>query len=293
MITNCNLKSTNYRIYTEFKQIIPTSINLEKFLSTIQKISELAFSVLSDTLILPGIGLLVLWMLLRPSFNPLFLKKDKVPILLLHGSGFNESQWIWGRFFLRNKNYGSIFSVSYEKGLVTNDPKQGIDDCAMGKVRDKILEIKKLTGQNELVLIGHSMGGLVASYYAEHLAKEDHCNIRHVISIASPWQGTPVIKQLLTKKCHEKRYVQMSPNSPFREKLIANALCSEQTGQRTYYTIGSKADLLVPFPHSSLAQDLPHQHTFSSLGHFGIVVFPHVWNKVRIWLDQIYEPTST
>ncbi len=291
MITNYNFHPMNHRIYTESKlpQALSVSANSEKLASLACKISEVAFSILSDILILPGIGLLLIWMLLRPSFDPLFLKKDKVPILLLHGSGFNESQWIWGKFFLRNKDYGSIFSVSYD-ALITNDPKKGIDDCAMGKVRDKILQIQKLTGQAEIILIGHSMGGLIASYYAERLAKQDGTNIRHVISIASPWQGTPVIKQLLTKKHKEKRYLQMSPNNAFREKLIQDALHSEKTGKRTYYTIGSKADLLVPFPGSHLSGDLPHQYTFSRNALLGLVVFPQVWKQIHLWLDKIYEP---
>ncbi len=294
MISNCNIHTTTPRIYTEIQSNchVLNATHYQKLLTTARKTLEIAFAILSDVLILPGIGLLLLWMLLKPSFDPVVIKKDKIPILLLHGSGFNESQWIWGRFFLRNKNYGSIFSVSYDDGLISNDPQKGIDDCAMGKVRDKILQIQKITEQSEIILIGHSMGGLVASYYAEYGAPKDNCHVRHVISIGSPWQGTPVIERFLTKKYKEKRYQQMSPINSLREKLVKDALHSERSGKRTYYTIASQGDFIVPFPHSFLAHDLAHQSTFSSLGHFGIVVFPDVWKQVHLWLDKIYEHPS-
>src|SRR5262249_43601080 len=117
--------------------------------------------------------------------------KDKVPILLIHGSRSNEAQWVVGRQFLKKEEYGSVFSLNLD-GLVSNDPKKGIEDYAR-KVSEKIAEIKARTGQNEVILIGHSMGCVVAGYYAEYLARSESTIVKHVISFASPWQGSPFL----------------------------------------------------------------------------------------------------
>jgi len=117
------------------------------------------------------------------DYDPLIIKRGKIPILLLHGKSYNQSQWIVGRYKLNQNNIGSVFSMDYD-GLCTNSKYKTIEDYAL-LVRNKILEIKKKTGMNEIIIIGHSLGGLVASSFAENLAK-DCIIVKHVITIATP-----------------------------------------------------------------------------------------------------------
>ena len=179
-------------------------------------------------------------------------------------------------------------------GLLSYDPKKGIEDYAADKVRAKILQIKQLTGQDRILLIGHSMGGMVAGCYAERYAEKDGVKIEHVVTIASPWQGSPLVDRFMLGPDAPKRYHQMSTSSGFREDLVAQALHSERTNARNYYSIGSKADIQVPGSVSILSEDPRRQRLFSSMGHYGIVASPRVWSQIRSWLDAIYtqEPAA-
>jgi pimeloyl-ACP methyl ester carboxylesterase len=271
----------------EGMKIAAPQTKFEKAIEIASAVPRAILGTALDLPLLPAAGGLILYMLSKPNFDPKEPKRNAVPILLLHGNGFNESQWILGRGFLKKEGYGSIFSLNYD-GLVTNDPKKGIDDYAAGKVREKILQIKRLTGQDGLILVGHSMGGMVAGYYAENLAAKDGVNIEHVISISSPWRGTPTIDRLKVGPFTQKRFTQMSTENRFRQNLVAKALDSERAGRRKYYCIASTTDPAVPELAGILTEDPRRQRVYSYMGHYGVVASPSVWNQVRSWLDQIY-----
>ncbi len=277
----------------EGMQIAVPLTQFEKMVEIATLIPRIALSIITDIVLLPVGVILVLCMLAKPNFDPTQPKTNVVPILLLHSSGFNESEWVFGRLFLKKDSYGSVFSVNYD-GLVTNDPNKGIDDYAVDKVRDKILQIKKLTGQDRIILIGHSMGGMIAGHYAEYYAKQDKMNVEHVMSISSPWRGSPAISRFLAGPNLAKRYKNMSPKSRFRKDLVAQALASERAGRRKYYSIGSETDPLVPGFTSILTEDPRRQRRFTYMGHGDIVLSPRAWGKVCSWLDGIYahEPVA-
>ena len=56
----------------------------------------------------------------------------------------------------------------------------------------EILRIKKERefGKEPVVIVGHSFGGLIASWYASVYPKR----VKHLVTIATPWQGTPVAR---------------------------------------------------------------------------------------------------
>ena len=250
-------------------------------------IPRIIFSILVDLAVVPIAGLLILYMLTKPNFDPVHPKTDAIPILLIHGSGFNESEWVLGRQLLKKTQYGSVFSLNYE-GLVSHDLTKGIDDFAAGKVRDKILEIKKQTGQDRVILIGHSMGGMIAGRYAEHLAAQDGMKIENVISIASPWRGSSAVDHFKAGEGAPKRYNQMSTKNQFRKELVGQALSSERSGKRKYYSISSEVDFIVPGLTGVITEDPRRQRVVSCTGHYGIMASLSVWGQVRSWLDIIY-----
>lgn len=265
-----------------------------------EKMLEIA-TIISDVLLLPGALALLLTACCKINFNPKLedVKYGIPPVLLLHGSGFNESEWLVGRQFLKEEQYGSVFSLNYD-GLISNDPSKGIEDYARCKISAEVKKIKKITGSDRVILIGHSMGGLIAGYYAEYFAQADKVNVEHVISIASPWQGTPLIDYFwqlggcYSKEKETKRHQQMSvsggnhtdPN--FRQTLVAKALDSEKKGIRKYYNIWSTTDYAVPGVYGSLTEDSSRQRSFNYLGHYALVAWPSVWLQIRSWLNKIY-----
>ncbi len=246
------------------------------------------FSVATDLSLLPIAGIaLAISTLAKVQFDPANPKTQKPPILLLHGSGFNETEWIVGRRFLSDPQYGSVYSLNYD-GLLSNDPQKGIDDYAGGKVRDKILDIQKQTGLNEVIIIGHSMGGLIGGYYAEEFSEKDGIAVNHVISIGSPWKGAPALNRIEKYSKFGKKDTQMKVDNIFLKTLVSKCVNSEQAGRRKYYNIGSTTDFMVPAPYSDLTTEPKRQRTYTYLGHYGLIASPSVWSQICSWLNDIH-----
>ncbi len=274
-----------------------------KMLKLVTLIPRIAITILIDVLLLPGALVLLIAALFKKNFDPK-QAKHTTPIILIHGSGFNQVEWAVGRLFLNKTAYGSVFSFNCD-GLVSNDPKKGIDDYAKEKLRAKIEEVAKATGSNRVILIGHSMGGMIAGHYAERLAEHhqtaagDRILVPHVISIATPWRGTPMIDRFwklggcCSMEQETVRHRQMSvtggtdKNPTFRKDLIEDVLRSERNGKRKYYNIYSTTDYAVPNRSGKITEDPRRQRSFSYLGHCALVIFP--WRQIRSWLDEAYK----
>lgn len=208
------------------------------------------------------------------NYDPIIVKKDKIPILLLHGKGFNQAQWIIGRYYLNNKQCGSVFTMDYD-GLISNEKNKTIEDYSI-LVNEKILEIKNKTGHNEIILIGHSLGGLVASYYAEYVADLNGIIVKNVITIATPWHQPPGIKYIAHKHI---LYQQMS--EPYLHKLRTKVIDSITKKFINYYTIGSETDLMVPDQYSYIDSKIQRHQSYEYLGHYTIVASLKVWKYIN------------
>lgn len=64
-----------------------------------------------------------------------------------------------------NLKYGSGYSLSYA-GLFYNNPNHSLDDY-VDRVADKLVDIRKDTEQESVILQGHSMGGLIINRLAQ------------------------------------------------------------------------------------------------------------------------------
>lgn len=277
--------------------------NLEEqtpgYYENMKKIASFAPAIISDLFCFPFAVGLVSVACMGYNFNSSQIKKGITPIILLHGSGFNESEFVIARYFLDNKNYGSIFSFNIE-GLVTTDLTKGIDDYAAGIVREKIKEIAKLTECRRVITLGHSMGGMIAAFYAENFSEEDNIQADHVFTVASPLKGTPTLdfiwSYISENLKNSKRNQQMSASggksvSGFCAKLCDQALESEQKGIRNYYSIYSETDFAVPFKSGKLTENSDRIFAYNNVGHYGIIALPTTWYWVASKLDNIYSET--
>lgn len=228
--------------------------------------------LITDLLVLPIAGILVFISCLINFPIPKVLKNKK-PILLLHGSGYNEMQWLFARLYFRTylKQY-SVFSLNMEASHFFKDSKIGIDEISSTIVRRKIEEIRKITNSNHVTLIGHSMGGIIAGYYAEHIAPLDNIVVDNVITICSPWGGVPLLDKINRRAF---RYKQMKIDSEFREDLVRKI----HSSSNIYHTIGSHSDFIVPHTHSHLF-GAKSRKDFGYFGHYSIIIHPGVWNHV-------------
>jgi pimeloyl-ACP methyl ester carboxylesterase len=125
----------------------------------------------------------------------------------------------------------SIYLPSFENRV----RGKGIKNYAK-QLRDKI----KMNGDKNVILMGHSRGGLVAAYLSEYLAKDADINVHAVITIGTPFSGSPLAVEPLS--WWSKSVKQMKKDSPFLKRL-----CEKISESDTYYYyFAAQNDVLVP-----------------------------------------------
>jgi predicted alpha/beta hydrolase family esterase len=202
---------------------------------------------------------------LAPKGNP-----EGRPILLINGYLSFASTWHYQRQKLIEAGFGPIYSMNIGSF-------DSIEEYAK-QIQAKVAEIKKETGRNDLAFICHSKGGLVASYYATHLADEDEVDVTDVITIGSPLAGTPIAKLGIGKDAK-----QMTPNHPFHKQLRQ---AIKDHPQIRFFHIASKADIVVPY-HSSLMGDNPSRWlVLEDVGHISLVFSSIVADQIKTWLSN-------
>jgi pimeloyl-ACP methyl ester carboxylesterase len=102
-----------------------------------------------------------------------------LPILLVHGLACNRGNWFWFRRQLENRGY-RVFTVDYTPWYAKIDryPPQ------LARAIDEVLSHE---GTRQLIVIGHSMGGLVARAYLDRFGED---KVAHVITLGTPHRGT-------------------------------------------------------------------------------------------------------
>lgn len=243
------------------------------------------FAAFQDLLYIPLAFALEVAFWFKKGWDPKENRRDITPILLLHGMNYNQMVFLFGRYYLRKKGHGAVFSFNYG-GRFTTPKGKGIDDYAKGCVAEKIREICQKTGKQEVILVGHSMGGLIAGYYAEYVAPQESIRVRQVITIGSPWGGSPLIHRFLANKWGVKRLQQMACKSLFLRALRERALQSERLGYRTYYSVLSKADPLVPGFLGKVSEDPRRQWISGCLGHMMLCFSRCVWKQIFNWIHE-------
>ena len=109
----------------------------------------------------------------------------RTPVILVGVRG-REAQWIVPRlnFLRKSRSYGPV--LVFESEGRTNG---GIVEMAE-ELRDFILSSDGLDPSNQrLVLVGHSVGGLVCAYMSDMLAPHSGIRVGSVVCVSTPWAG--------------------------------------------------------------------------------------------------------
>jgi len=151
----------------------------------------------------------------------------EVPIVLIHGYFHNRSGMLLMRRALRRHGFLRVHTFSY------NPLRKSIPQIAKSLER-KVEAIVDGCGISRTHLVGHSLGGLIARYYTEHLG--GHHLVDALISLGTPHQGTVLARagRSITAK-------QMRPGSDFLN-LMASTVKPRSVRYFSYY---SNLDLLV------------------------------------------------
>jgi predicted esterase len=190
------------------------------------------------------------------ALEVIFHQKEKIPsenlIILIHGLGASETTWVhnnvsWIDLFLTDPSIDSIdiAEVRYDTSHLANGLL-----ALMGVKKIKISPFKKITvgkgphtnleilarelkreidstrikKYKNIVLIGHSMGGLIAIRYIleEFESNNQPNNIKGLISLATPYNGssTALFSELAKVINRHAQIPSLVPNSNFLDEII-------------------------------------------------------------------------
>jgi len=192
------------------------------------------------------------------------------PILLVNGYLSFGSTWQYIRSELVKNGFGPVYTMNIGSG-------QSIERYA-ADVQQKAKEIQKHTGRNDLILIGHSKGGLVSSFFAAEHAKASGTEVTDIITIGSPLAGTPVAYIGIGKDAHEMRL-----ESEFHRKLRYQI---SRLHSIRFFHVASETDEIVPHTSALIGKVASQQLLLKDTGHLSLVFSSRVADQISHWLKH-------
>jgi triacylglycerol lipase len=193
---------------------------------------------------------------------------DTAPVLLVHGYGCNSGYW---HFMSRALSRAGISHYGIDL-----EPMLASIDQFVPALHARIEEICRQTGQQRIVIVAHSMGGLVArAYLRDHGARR----VLRVITLGTPHRGTGLARfgagenvreMLWTGSAENGRCSQWLDNLVQREDLALRPL---------FFSIFSHQDNIVS---PQLSSHLPGACNieFNGIGHVALGLHPRVQKEV-------------
>ena len=133
------------------------------------------------------------------------LPRQGPPVLLIHGFLCNGGFWLPLQRYLQKRGLTQLYTINLE-------PLYGDIDGFAEQVKARVEAICNATGAERVVLVGHSMGGLVARAYLQ--CSSARARVAKIITLGSPHHGTEHAR--LTWGANVR---QMRPGNPWLAEL--------------------------------------------------------------------------
>ncbi|OQW95113.1 MAG: hypothetical protein BWK79_03540 [Beggiatoa sp. IS2] len=197
----------------------------------IQTLQLIGLELWAMLVLFSGLHLLEPWLGTRAPST----KQSGIPILFIHGFFSNGAYWWAMHRYLRKQHVTHLFTLNLS-AIFTD-----IDTFAE-EVQQRVELICATTGSPKVILVGHSMGGLIArAYFYRHGGRE---RVAKIITLGSPHQGT-----FLAYLMGGTNVRQMRLRNPWLSQL--NALPSPPIPITSIYSYHD--DFIVPQEGSILA----------------------------------------
>lgn len=196
------------------------------------------------------------------------------PIILVHGIGDNRSAFSVLRRTLRRRGYGRIVTVNYSP--FTSDIRK-----AAASLARQVEQVCVQTGYDQVYVIGHSLGGIIARVYVQCAGGDDR--VHTLVTLGSPHAGTQLARLAPLPVCQQLR-----PNSHLMQELALPASCST----RFVAIYSDRDEVVLPNRSASLqhADLLVTRVPVHGVGHLALLVNSTVVHAIANALaDRIAE----
>ena len=200
--------------------------------------------------------------------------KGGAPILLVHGYLCNRGVWVTLRRRLTMAGLGPVYTITLEPLFA------GIDGLA-GKLAARIEAICKETGSPQVMIVAHSMGGMVARAYRVQSGAQNR--IAGLATLGTPHHGSHLARWAIGKNARQLR-----AHSEWI-KTLEDLEAVAASGRVPTLSIYSLNDDLVYPPESAVlawAENVP----VAGVGHMGLVFSEPVAKRIIKHLRQAAAP---
>lgn len=201
----------------------------------------------------------------RVEFEPGELVKGKPLIVLIHGIfGKSDHFWLMRRRFA-SRSVPNVLTFEY-----SSVGKSFTQNCE--SLRDFLLRVKAKTGMSEAIIIGHSLGGLIAHQYIHQFGESGE--VKAFIALGAPFRGTRLAAMALTDKARS-----LTPSNPMFSEMIVSRLNTR------FLSLYSRYDqIIIPYTNS----DHPganENREIALCGHTGFFFNNKVFKIIIEWID--------
>ena len=182
------------------------------------------------------------------------------PVLLLHGILCNAGVWQPMKKYLAARGIGPIYALSY------GPPLASINAFA-DQAADRIDAITRATGARQVIIVGHSMGGLVARAYVR---RHGGAKVRRLVTIGTPHHGS-----VLAHMVFGVAPSQLRPGSAWLSELAG----AESDARPPIVSLWSWHDTMVAPQTSSLLEGAENV-ALTGIGHNELLSHPQVHERV-------------
>ncbi len=234
------------------------------FASLIHKIHALIFganAVLISALLFP-------FSVYSPFHGP-YGKTEGTPILLLNGYLSYGSNWYFQAKELSKAEIGPIYTMNI-------GTFKSIQKYYAPLVATQVKKILKDRPIKEIILVCHSKGGLVGSYYAVKLAEKDDVHVKKVITLGTPFGGSLIADTIGVGQDAQEMVV----DSAFTKKLRTKI---SQCTKTKFYQIFARYDIFTAADSAKLTNAVA-QHTFNNLSHLGLIISLRPVEIIAKWI---------
>lgn len=247
------ISANNFRMSRAARSATPAELAASPTLALRLFLHEFASTMLTSS-----------WYMLRPIGMQLAPQARGLPVLLIHGYGCNSGYW---RPLSAHLHAAGISHY----GIDLEPPGADIDAFAP-QVEAAVQALCAATGSTQLIIVAHSMGGLVARAW---LRQYGSARVARVITLGTPHRGTALADLGLGSNA-----LQMRRDSAWLQALAAHDADLQQS---LFCSIYSVHDNIIA-PQDSSALPGARNHVFGAIGHVALGRHPLI---VRCTLEEI------
>lgn len=104
-----------------------------------------------------------------------------IPVVLVPGYGVNRAYFSFFQMYLRRRGWPWV-------AVINHRPFSGPIPYYAERLGLYVDDVLRASGAQQVDLVGHSMGGLVAAFYVNALG--GHTRVRRLVTLGAPWKGT-------------------------------------------------------------------------------------------------------